>query len=318
MGHATLDHSLETRRHQIPFPHLRDISLRPSEALIVQRGPLKLSQDCEPHREATCIIGTVQLGPVLSRTHGDCKYACDWKSASALAQVQERASPLAPWWRGYYLRAYIQITVLLSTQNDNDKGIKMKHSVVASGHNAIASPREGTDAVQRVSKAKLLEERAKKLSDRFGLRISTWEWRLEEVDETVLRTDKPICMRARWTCHRCATAFASFTICPNCDHARCTKCSRFPPEHERPSVDNNLPAGFPDEDEGLMIPDYNWTDAGILLTRPSKTGGQDLILKKPRRRVRRSCHECHTQFAQISKTCQKCGHIRCTDCPREP
>ncbi|KAK3182359.1 hypothetical protein K4F52_006362 [Lecanicillium sp. MT-2017a] len=194
----------------------------------------------------------------------------------------------------------------------------MKHSVVASGHNAIASPREGTDAVQRVSKAKLLEERAKKLSNRFGLRISTWEWRLEEVDETVLRTDKPICMRARWTCHRCATAFASFTICPNCDHARCTKCSRFPPEHERPSVDNNLPAGFPDEDEGLMIPDYNWTDAGILLTRPSKTGGQDLILKKPRRRVRRSCHECHTQFSQISKTCQKCGHIRCTDCPREP
>jgi hypothetical protein len=34
--------------------------------------------------------------------------------------------------------------------------------------------------------------------------------------------------------------------------------------------------------------------------------------------VRRTCHECKTMFFTGNKTCDKCGHIRCTDCPRDP
>jgi hypothetical protein len=43
-----------------------------------------------------------------------------------------------------------------------------------------------------------------------------------------------------------------------------------------------------------------------------------LVYKKPRQRVRRSCHECDTLFKSGSKKCDKCGHARCTDCPRDP
>ena len=192
----------------------------------------------------------------------------------------------------------------------------MKSSANTLEPDMASSSHEEREGVQRVNKAKLLEERAKKLSSRFGLHIRTWEWRMAGPEETVLRVDKPICMRARWTCHRCKSSFVSLLTCPNCDHARCTKCPRFPPGHQ--SDDRKDPINFPEVDEGLAIPDYNWQDAGILLTRPSRTGGQDLILKKPRQRVRRSCHECHTTFAYMSNMCEKCSHLRCTDCPREP
>lgn len=53
------------------------------------------------------------------------------------------------------------------------------------------------------------------------------------------------------------------------------------------------------------------------MTKPSKTGGQELVYKKPRQRVRRTCHDCAQLFPPGSKICQ-CGHIRCTDCPRDP
>lgn len=43
-----------------------------------------------------------------------------------------------------------------------------------------------------------------------------------------------------------------------------------------------------------------------------------MVHKKPRQRVRRTCHECETLFLSGNKTCDKCGHVRCTDCPRDP
>lgn len=34
--------------------------------------------------------------------------------------------------------------------------------------------------------------------------------------------------------------------------------------------------------------------------------------------MRRNCHCCGTLFYPPTKTCTECGHIRCTNCPRDP
>jgi hypothetical protein len=67
-----------------------------------------------------------------------------------------------------------------------------------------------------------------------------------------------------------------------------------------------------------IVPDYTYDTKPFVLKKPSKTGGQDLVHKKPRQRVRRTCHECSTLFTTGTKQCAKCDHTRCTDCPRDP
>ncbi|KFY37890.1 hypothetical protein V494_04597 [Pseudogymnoascus sp. VKM F-4513 (FW-928)] len=56
----------------------------------------------------------------------------------------------------------------------------------------------------------------------------------------------------------------------------------------------------------------------LQITKPARTSKQELVLKKPVQRVRRNCHCCGTLFYPPTKTCTECGHIRCTDCPRDP
>lgn len=55
------------------------------------------------------------------------------------------------------------------------------------------------------------------------------------------------------------------------------------------------------------------------LTIPSRTGGQDLVRRPARQRVRRNCHLCGNLFPTADATeCIGCGHIRCKKCPRNP
>ncbi|KFY87714.1 hypothetical protein V500_06806 [Pseudogymnoascus sp. VKM F-4518 (FW-2643)] len=56
----------------------------------------------------------------------------------------------------------------------------------------------------------------------------------------------------------------------------------------------------------------------LQITKPARTSKQELVLKKPVQRVRRNCHCCGTLFYPPTKTCTECGHIRCTNCPRDP
>lgn len=56
----------------------------------------------------------------------------------------------------------------------------------------------------------------------------------------------------------------------------------------------------------------------IILTIPSRTGGQDLVRKPVRQRVRRTCHVCNTLFEGAATECLKCHHLRCKKCPRDP
>lgn len=131
-------------------------------------------------------------------------------------------------------------------------------------------------------------------------------------------------MRVRRTCHKCSATFSSAKECPNCQHARCTKCTRYPPKRTEAEIiasrERRAAIIKANKENAPIIPDYSYVfdEKKIVLTRPSKTGGQDLVHKKPRQRVRRNCHECSTLFISGNKTCERCGHVRCTDCPRDP
>lgn len=188
---------------------------------------------------------------------------------------------------------------------------------------APKSKYEDLEGVVRVPRSELFEERARKLGERFGFEIKQSEW--ISTEGTALRVEKPIRMRVHRTCHKCSATFAAAKECPGCQHVRCTKCIRHPPkrtEAERIASREKRAAILKAQKENApIVPDYNYDpkDAkNIVLKRPSKTGGQDLIYKKPRQRVRRTCHECQTLFTAGSKTCSKCSHNRCTDCPRDP
>ncbi|KAL7933715.1 hypothetical protein V8C35DRAFT_303679 [Trichoderma chlorosporum] len=181
---------------------------------------------------------------------------------------------------------------------------------------------ESMIGVSKLSKLELFEERAKKLNERFGLEIQPMQWRNALPGDTVLRTDKPIRMRIRRTCHRCNATFGAAKECPNCNHGRCTKCTRYPPKLSEAeaiaSRERRAAKIKANRENAPILPDYGVEDKKFVLTRPSKTGGQDLVHKKPRQRVRRTCHECKTLFIAGHKTCERCSHVRCTDCPRDP
>ncbi|KAL7788937.1 hypothetical protein V8C37DRAFT_387296 [Trichoderma ceciliae] len=181
---------------------------------------------------------------------------------------------------------------------------------------------EGLPGVSKLTKLELFEERAKKLNDRFGLEIHPMEWQSAIPSDTVLRMDKPIRMRIRRTCHRCNATFGATKECPNCEHSRCTKCTRYPPKRSEAEIiasrERRAAKIKANRENAPILPDYGPVEKNVVLKRPSKTGGQDLVHKKPRQRVRRTCHECQTLFMAGNKTCERCNHVRCTDCPRDP
>ena len=135
--------------------------------------------------------------------------------------------------------------------------------------------------------------------------------------------DKPIRMRVRQTCHKCSANFNMGKECPGCHHVRCTKCVRYPPRRSEAEViasrEKRAAILKTQRERAPIIPDYDFDGTQVyVLKRPSKMGRQDLVYKKPRQRVRRTCHECQQLFTPGSKLCEGCGHVRCTDCPRDP
>ncbi|KAG5998213.1 hypothetical protein E4U43_002484 [Claviceps pusilla] len=184
----------------------------------------------------------------------------------------------------------------------------------------------GPDTVSKMSKMKISEERARKLGERYGAVFEPTDFLNMAPTETVHRVDKPIRMRVRRVCHRCNTTFAAKNECSKCRHVRCDQCPRHSPSKGAEAADTS-----PDLEEmeaeavveanhenSAILADLFWGDYQPQLKRPSKTGGQDLVHRKPRQRVRRTCHECETIYKPGSKNCLDCGHIRCTDCPRDP
>jgi len=142
-------------------------------------------------------------------------------------------------------------------------------------------------------------ERAKALFKRHGLDINPADWNFSTVPPPTERVHKEIRMRVHRNCHKCDTPFGGEKTCCKCGHKRCKACPRFPAKKKDKKEKKE------DKYKGR-------------LTIPSKTGGQDLIRRPIRMRVRRTCHRCATVFTHGNKTCVKCKHTRCRDCPRDP
>lgn len=172
----------------------------------------------------------------------------------------------------------------------------------------------------KIPRAQIFEERAKRLGELYGLELKPGEW--HSTEGHALRVEKPIRMRVHRKCHLCSTSFGVGRECPKCKHPRCKECPRVPPkrtEAEREESRKKRAAIIKERAEKTpIIPDWDTTPKKVVLTRPAKTGGQDLIYKKPRQRIRRTCCQCQTLFLGSKKTCESCNHGRCTDCPRDP
>ena len=106
---------------------------------------------------------------------------------------------------------------------------------------------------------------------------------------------RPTVQVIRRTCHECDTLFkpARRTDCQNCSHVRCRLCPRFPTRSEK------WPQGSSKDEEPKMVATVQ------------------RVYKKPRQRVRWSCHACSTMFVDRER-CRTCGHDRCKSCPRTP
>ncbi|KAI4869639.1 hypothetical protein F4820DRAFT_385590 [Hypoxylon rubiginosum] len=188
---------------------------------------------------------------------------------------------------------------------------------------AAAPKRPQYEGATKIPRLQIHEERAKKLGSRFGLEIKPSEWHSTEGD--VLRVEKSVRMRIHRECHRCHSAFGAGNECPSCQHKRCKNCTRYPVKRTDSERDANRTRREAiirrNKENAPIIPSYDYSEK-IILKRPGKTGGQDLVFKgKPRMRVRRHCHVCSsliTAHSKQARTCDNCGHRRCADCPRNP
>jgi len=176
-----------------------------------------------------------------------------------------------------------------------------------------------TDGPQptKVLRAQIDEERARKLSERFKVPIDTKEWIVDRAEKEAYRIEKPVRMRIHRSCHECNTAFGGNKVCVTCQHSRCADCPRYPPKKDKSKAKEKKKETVVAL-SGIEADHYWNLREEIVLTRPSKTGGQPLVRKKPMQRVRRTCHECQSLFPAGNKICGLCSHVRCVDCPRDP
>ncbi|RPA86737.1 hypothetical protein BJ508DRAFT_321324 [Ascobolus immersus RN42] len=150
-------------------------------------------------------------------------------------------------------------------------------------------------------------ERAKALFAKHGLEVNPSDWGFTSAPPKCERVHKEIRMRVHRNCHRCGTSFGADKTCSKCQHRRCKTCPRFPAK--KPKDKNRAGHGKGGERKHRHKNE---------LTIPSRTGGQDLVRRPIRMRVRRTCHHCQTQFPAKVKVCETCKHKRCRKCPRDP
>ncbi|KAK5165507.1 uncharacterized protein LTR77_009036 [Saxophila tyrrhenica] len=103
----------------------------------------------------------------------------------------------------------------------------------------------------------------------------------------------------RRTCHECETHFepGHADECQHCGHKLCTACPRDPIRRNQSTRD-----GTDDQERSRKV---------------QKTSTVQRVFRKPRQRIRWTCHECDLTFVDKQK-CRGCGHERCRQCPRTP
>jgi len=164
------------------------------------------------------------------------------------------------------------------------------------------------------------QEKARALFEKYGLTLEPHEWALSS-REPGERIEKPIRMRIHRQCHRCMTTFGPDKVCANCQHTRCKKCPRYPARKSKDAKGKSRTAGVAGVGAGAAGSDAEKLKSQIRpkqLTRPSRTGGQDLVRRPIVQRVHRKCHRCQKDFAAGERICSSCSHVRCKKCPRDP
>ncbi|KAL3495306.1 hypothetical protein BJX62DRAFT_8483 [Aspergillus germanicus] len=190
-----------------------------------------------------------------------------------------------------------------------------KAAAAAASKPAKPAAAETTEPTVLTNWGAIQEEKARVLFAKYGLTLEPGEWKAVS-DVPVQRVTKSIRMRVRRTCHRCQTTFGPDKVCVNCQHVRCKKCPRHPPtkpKDKKEQAGSALQTIIAQKREAVQPKQKE-----PQLTIPSRTGGQDLIRKPVRQRVRRTCHRCNTVFAAHATECSSCKHIRCKICPRDP
>lgn len=173
------------------------------------------------------------------------------------------------------------------------------------------------ECATRIPRIQVHEDRARRLGDTYGVEIEPSEWHSSEGD--VYRVEKSLRIHVRKECHKCQTSFGAGKQCPGCNHHHCSKCSRSPPKkmesEKRSSRERREEMAQQEQEFAPILPHYGLAEP-IIVTRPSRIdGGQPLVHKVTRMRVRRVCHRCSTTFVSSTRVCHNCGHRRCDDCP---
>lgn len=165
------------------------------------------------------------------------------------------------------------------------------------------------------------QDKARALFEKYGLKLEPHEWQ-PPVSRSFERVEKPIRMRIHRHCHRCQTTFGAEKVCSNCNHTRCKKCPRYPLKKKKDAQSKETTmAATTVTEAGGKIEEVEQTKAKMR-TKPQPLtvlrNGKEVVLRKPRQIVRRTCHLCEGVFVSSEKTCASCQHVRCKLCPRDP
>lgn len=162
-------------------------------------------------------------------------------------------------------------------------------------------------------------ERTQRLLAKYGLSVEAQDWMPANSNSptTVLRVEKQVRMRVRYTCHMCEHLFGVDRNCKTCNHKRCEKCPRHPSKRgmrreetdkENLEINTDVVTSRKREHEDVEC-----------VTRSRSRGKHQAPSDGPTpviQLLHYSCHKCKSAFEQRGRLCSSCGHIRCPRCPR--
>lgn len=166
-------------------------------------------------------------------------------------------------------------------------------------------------------------ERTRRLLAKYGLSLEAQDWSPADSNSpnTVLRVEKQIRMRVRYTCHLCEHLFGAERYCKTCNHKRCGECPRHPSSRNkrREEIDKENLAVINTDVVTLRKREHEEVE---LVTRSRSKGKSQVatdgpILVPAVQLLQYSCHKCNIAFEQRGRLCSACGHIRCSRCPRK-
>lgn len=149
-----------------------------------------------------------------------------------------------------------------------------------------------------------------------------------QMEGHVFRVNKSARMRVHRQCHQCGGDLSQTGQCGTCNHSYCRQCTRYPPKRTEAEIlaNRERKADVLKERSAnpKIWPEPNFdAQAPVVVRRPARPE-QELVYKKVRQRVRRTCCQCleargtEVIFHGGGRDCPKCQHVRCTDCPRDP